>query len=152
MGGPTQIGDRTNFLQGLMHMIKGNLGTGILAMPASFSHTGLISALIGLPLLCIIATYCVHLLIRSTILLQEKQQVSKDYVSYANLAYESFHSGPKWMRTSAGAASYIVDAILLVAQFGVCCVYIVFVVDNIISVSTGSQINSCFVIHLNCFN
>lgn len=135
MTGPCQINDKTNFVQSLMHMVKGNLGTGILAMPASFSHTGLISAIVGLPFLCVIATYCVHLIIKATMELEQRKQVTKENLSYALLAKESFKSGPRWMQKGAGAASFLVNAILLIAQFGVCCVYIVFVVDNIISVS-----------------
>lgn len=127
------MADKTSFLQALMHMVKGNLGTGILAMPASFSHAGLVNAAIGLPILCIVATYCVHLIIRSTELLESK---SKNLTfDYARLAKYAFGSGPRWMRSCSGAMCLLVDGTLLVAQIGVCCVYLVFVVDNITSVS-----------------
>ena len=66
------MSDKTNFGQSLMHLIKCNLGTGLLAMPASFAHTGLVNAIIGLPLLALIATYCVHLLVRSAKHLEKK--------------------------------------------------------------------------------
>lgn len=127
------MADKTNYAQSLMHMIKGNLGTGILAMPASFAHTGLYNALYGLPFLCFISTYCVHLLIRSTQQLESKTKGIS--FKYASLAKHSFKCGPSWLQASSGLMCRLVDGILLIAQIGVCCVYLVFVVDNITSVS-----------------
>lgn len=125
--------DKTNYAQSLMHMIKGNLGTGILAMPASFAHTGLINAVIGLPILCLVSTYCVHLLVRSSQRLEGK---SKGFtLKYASLAEHSFKSGPKLLNKFSGTMCRFVDSTLLIAQLGVCCVYLVFVVENITSVS-----------------
>lgn len=129
--------DKTNFAQSLMHMIKGNLGTGILAMPASFAHTGLVNATIGLPFLCLISTYCVHLLIKSSRHLGCKTNGLT--FNYTSLAKHSFRSGPKWMSVHSSKMCLIVDALLLIAQIGVCCVYIIFVVDNIVSVSSFSR-------------
>lgn len=125
--------DKTSYSQSLMHMIKGNLGTGILAMPASFAHAGLINALIGLPLIWLVSTYCVHLLVKSSQHLEGKTKGLN--FKYANLAKHSFASGPEWIRTFSRPMCRIIDGTLLVAQLGVCCVYLVFVVDNIISVS-----------------
>lgn len=120
-----------------MHMIKGNLGTGILAMPASFAHTGFVNAAIGLPILCVVATYCVHLLVKSSERLLDRSKGDTD-VEYASLAKQSFKCGPPWMRASSGLMSAIVDVTLLVAQIGICSVYLVFVVDNLKVVSTAN--------------
>jgi proton-coupled amino acid transporter len=125
--------DKTNFLQSLMHMIKGNLGTGILAMPASFSHCGLVSACIGLPVLCLIAAYCVHLLVRASQHLENKMKWTQ--LEYAELAKGSFKTGPSWIRPYSGAMCKLVDGILVICQMGICCVYLVFIVDNVTSVS-----------------
>lgn len=125
--------DKTNFMQSLMHMIKGNLGTGILAMPASFSHCGLVASSVGLPVLCLIATYCVHLLVRSSRHLENKRK--RIELEYADLAKGSFESGPTWIRPYASAMGRLVDAVLIVCQVGICCVYLVFIVDNVASVS-----------------
>lgn len=124
--------DKTNYMQSLMHMIKGNLGTGILAMPASFAHTGLVNAIIGLPVLCLIATYCVNILVSSARQLEGKSKGLN--LQYAGLAKHSFRSGPKWMRSSSTLMCHMVDVTLVVTQMGVCCVYVIFVADNITSV------------------
>lgn len=125
--------EKTNYVQSLMHMVKGNLGTGILAMPASFAHAGLVNSIIGLPILCLIATYCVHILIKSSQQLENKSIGSN--FKYASLAEHSFKTGPNWLRSFSNPMCFLVDGTLLVAQIGVCCVYLVFVVDNIKSVS-----------------
>jgi len=128
---PVNSFDKTNFLQSLMHMIKGNFGTGILAMPASFNHCGLINALIGLPVLCLIATYCVHLLVRSSQHLENKMKCnSSSSLEYAELAKGAFVTGPKWMRPFSGSMCLLVDLVQILCQLGICCVYLVFIVDN----------------------
>lgn len=114
-------------------MIKGNLGAGLLAMPASFAHTGLIGALVGLPALCVISTYCVHALVRSSHHIQSKTKT--DVPDYSNLGRRAAEIGPESLRPFASCLSYLIDAALLTTQIGVCCVYIVFVVDNIVTVS-----------------
>lgn len=131
---PHDLGaDKTNYAQSLMHMIKGNLGTGILAMPISFKHCGLVTGAIGLPILCLIATFCVHLLVRSSQHLESKMKwVNLDY---AALAKGSFKAGPKGLRPWSGFMNRIVDAVLIISQMGICCVYLVFIVDNIETVS-----------------
>lgn len=134
------MAEKTNYAQSLMHVIKGNLGTGILAMPASFAHAGLINSVIGLPILCLIATYCVHLLIKSSQQL-ERKSIGANF-TYASLAKRSFESGPNRIRSLSNLICSIVDGTLLVAQIGVCCVYIVFVVDNLISVSLMNEIST----------
>lgn len=44
-------------------MIKGSLGTGIMAMPLAFKNGGLIFGTIGTIVICVIYTHCVHLLV-----------------------------------------------------------------------------------------
>lgn len=127
------MADKTNYAQSLTHMIKGNLGAGILAMPASFAHTGLIGAILGLPALCIISAYCVYILVKSSLLIESKYKGLQ--VNYSSLAKASFDYGPEWMKCLGNIISWLVDGALLVTQVGVCCVYIVFVVDNVTSVS-----------------
>ena len=133
MSPPTGSMDKTNFAQSLMHMIKGNLGTGILAMPISFKHCGLVTASIGLPVLCVMATFCVHLLVRSSQHLENKMKwVNLDY---AALAKGAFNAGPEWTRAWSGFMCRFVDTILIISQLGICCVYLVFIVENVAMVS-----------------
>lgn len=125
--------ERTSFGQSLMHLVKGNLGSGVVAMPASFAHCGLIYGSIGTPLLCAIATYCVHLLVKSSQKLADKMQDVD--MEYSQLARSSFLHGPRCLKPFADSMRKLVDCTLIVCQLGICCVYLVFITDNIDSVS-----------------
>lgn len=127
------MADKTSYAQSLTHLIKGNLGAGILAMPASFAHLGLVGATLGLPFLCLICAYAVCTLVKSSQSIESKSKGLQ--VNYSNLAKQAFELGPEGTRVLSDLMSCLVDGALLVTQVGVCCVYIVFVVDNMTSVS-----------------
>jgi len=52
-------------LDTMIHLLKGNVGTGILAMPDAFKNAGLFVRTIGTILMGIICTHCIHMLVRS---------------------------------------------------------------------------------------
>ena len=72
---------KTTFLQTLMHLLKANIGTGILAMPSAFHNSGLLIGSIGIPILGVFCTICVHMLISSNDILCKKLNIieSMDY-------------------------------------------------------------------------
>uniref|UniRef100_A0A2S2PTU5 Proton-coupled amino acid transporter 4 n=1 Tax=Schizaphis graminum TaxID=13262 RepID=A0A2S2PTU5_SCHGA len=47
----------------LIHLLKGSLGTGILAMPNAFYNSGLLVGTVGTILIGILCTYCLHVLV-----------------------------------------------------------------------------------------
>lgn len=49
--------------QTLIHILKGSLGTGILAMPNAFKNSGLLVGSIGTILIGILCTYCFLILV-----------------------------------------------------------------------------------------
>jgi amino acid permease len=49
----------------MIHLLKGNIGTGILAMPDAFKNAGLIIGTVGTLFMGIICTHCMHMLVRS---------------------------------------------------------------------------------------
>lgn len=51
----------------LSHMIKGSLGSGILAMPMAFKNAGLGVGVIGAFLIGYLCTHCVHLLVSDSV-------------------------------------------------------------------------------------
>lgn len=54
----------TSSLQTMMHILKGNIGTGILAMPSAFKNSGLVVGTLGVPFMGVIAIHCMHQLVR----------------------------------------------------------------------------------------
>lgn len=63
MAGPS-TGALTTNTATMMHLLKGNIGTGILAMPSAFANAGLLVGTVGIPIMGFIAIHCMHLLVK----------------------------------------------------------------------------------------
>lgn len=61
--GPSSSASTSN-LQTMMHILKGNIGTGILAMPSAFKNSGLVVGTLGVPFMGVIAIHCMHQLVK----------------------------------------------------------------------------------------
>ncbi|RWS25056.1 proton-coupled amino acid transporter 1-like protein [Leptotrombidium deliense] len=73
----------------LMHLLKGNVGPAVLAIPSAVANAGLL------------------------------------------VAEKAFLVGPKCLQNKAHIAKAIVNIFLLMTQIGFCCVYCIFIADNI---------------------
>lgn len=62
----------------LIHLLKGSLGTGILAMPNAFKHSGYVVGAVGTIAIGVICTYCIHLLIKAEYELCKRKKVIDD--------------------------------------------------------------------------
>ncbi|XP_076447032.1 proton-coupled amino acid transporter 2-like [Babylonia areolata] len=122
--------ETTNDLQCLMHILKGNIGTGVLAMPVAISHAGLWMGLAGILFLGLVATHCMHLLVKSSKILS-KRSIGSDKLSYADVMEMALKTSPTRLRCLAPYSRMFVNALLLFTQYGFCCVYIVFIATNI---------------------
>lgn len=84
----------------LIHLLKGSLGSGILAMPMAFSNAGLWFGLISTIIIGAICTYCVHILVKCSHILCRRTQVPS--LAFADIAETAFLAGPealhKWSR------------------------------------------------------
>lgn len=49
----------------MMQLLKGNIGTGILAMPGAFANAGLLLGTVALVFIGTLAIHCMHLLIKA---------------------------------------------------------------------------------------
>ncbi|CAL1292991.1 unnamed protein product [Larinioides sclopetarius] len=173
----------------LLHLVKGNVGTGILAMAMALSNFGLVAGAIGICVLGSCCTYCMKLLVYCSQMAVDEQtgrnqspepqtesvpssanaavgvdrlvvffrnrnstdihetgyqradqgmqinyQDSENQafeenssLDYAGTAYAAFLHGPKCLQRLAFPMRYIVNALLILTQFGFCCVYLLFV-------------------------
>lgn len=50
-------------METFIHLLKGSLGTGILAMPMAFMNAGLLFGLVATATIGFVCTYCVHILV-----------------------------------------------------------------------------------------
>lgn len=118
----------TNF-ETLVHLLKGSLGTGILAMPQAFYNAGYVSGFINTILIGILCTYCLHVLVQAQYILCKRHRVP--ILTYPVSMKMALEEGPACLRRFSSWAIVIVDGFMIVYQLGICCVYIVFVATNV---------------------
>ncbi|CAG9761642.1 unnamed protein product [Ceutorhynchus assimilis] len=121
----------TNF-ETLIHLLKSSFGTGILAMPLAFSHSGYVLGIIGTALIGMLCTYCMHMLVRTEYELCKRKKVPS--LTYPGTAEAALSEGPPFLAKLAPYSGNISYAFLLIYQFGSSCVYIVFVGQNLSNV------------------
>lgn len=119
----------TSNLDTLIHLLKGNIGTGILAMPDAFKNAGLYVGLFATMFLGCVCTHCMHMLVGCAHELCRRMQVPS--LSFPEVCYSAFETGPRGMRKYAPLAKQLINVFLCITQLGFCCVYFVFVAVNL---------------------
>ncbi|KAI3413594.1 hypothetical protein GPALN_011083 [Globodera pallida] len=103
--------------QAFVHMVKAMLGTGLLSLPYAFHHSGLYLGLIP-----------------SGVDLHSHYICSKngrELIDYANIMRGAVEAGPSWISGRGYFFKQLVNVEMFVAQLGFCCVYQVFMSENI---------------------
>jgi proton-coupled amino acid transporter len=113
----------------LIHLLKGCLGTGILAMPEAFKNSGIFNGLVSTFIIGVLCTYCLHVLVKSQYILCKRLKIP--ILSYPESMKLALESGPQCLRPFAKMSPLLVDFFLIAYQLGICCVYIVFVGVNV---------------------
>ncbi|CAH2985487.1 unnamed protein product [Chilo suppressalis] len=131
----------TSDMDTLIHLLKGSLGSGILAMPMAFLNAGLFFGLVATFLIGGICTYCVHVLVRTSHDLCRR--IQKPSLGFAETAEAAFLSGPPAVHKFSRLAKAMINWFLVIDLLGCCCVYIVFFSKNVKQVvdyyATGSD-------------
>ncbi|XP_055689577.1 proton-coupled amino acid transporter-like protein CG1139 [Lutzomyia longipalpis] len=127
-----QVTHPTTNNETLIHLLKGSLGTGILAMPMAFYHAGYIVGSIGTIAIGLLCTYCIHMLIKVEYEMCKRKKVPS--LSYPAVGEAALSDGPRWCRAIAPHIVHVINTFLLIYQLGTCCVYVVFVSSNIKSI------------------
>lgn len=86
-------------METLLHLLKGSLGTGILAMPNAFYHAGYIFGLFATLIIGFTCTYCIHLLIKAEYELCKRRKVAS--MTYPATAEAALQEGPMCLRKFA---------------------------------------------------
>ncbi|XP_014243811.1 proton-coupled amino acid transporter-like protein pathetic isoform X2 [Cimex lectularius] len=117
----------------LIHLLKGSLGTGILAMPFAFANAGLFFGLVATCLIGLVCTYCIHILIKCSHKLCRRMKVPS--LGFADVAEVAFMAGPPAVRKFSTLSRAIINLFLVIDLIGCCCVYNLFVAKNIYEVA-----------------
>jgi len=126
---PHSTGRQISNVELFIHFVKGNLGTGILAMPSAFQKAGLWVGAVALPVMAIICTHSMQMLVNAA---EEMKNRQGDFiVSYAHVAETACLTGAKQFHKFAKPARLVINTFICITQIGFCCVFLVFVGDNL---------------------
>uniref|UniRef100_A0A1A8JR59 Solute carrier family 36 (Proton/amino acid symporter), member 1 n=2 Tax=Nothobranchius kuhntae TaxID=321403 RepID=A0A1A8JR59_NOTKU len=138
----------TSFCQTLIHLLKGNIGTGLLGLPLAVKNAGLVVGPVSLLIMGIIAVHCMKLLVKSSHHLGSK--MDRPSLSYGEVMQYGMEN-VSWLRRHSQWGKRMVNLFLIITQLGFCCVYFVFLSDNVKQVVEAANATtvSCQVNHTN---
>ncbi|XP_054166223.1 proton-coupled amino acid transporter 1-like [Oppia nitens] len=122
------VGTTTN-LEAFMHLVNGQIGSGILSMPKAFDDGGLIVAAICTPVIGIITTYCVHLLVNVSEHVCEQLEIP--IPDYEQLAEYTLAIGWSPVKKWSHLAKIVTSLFITLSQVGACAVYYLFIAENL---------------------
>lgn len=120
----------TSYLETMMHLFKGNVGSGIFALGDAFKNAGL---LLAPPLTIFLGIICVH---AQHILIKCNEEVTRrvgdgtNTSGFAGTVEMCFATGPIGFRKYSTLMRKLVNVFLCITQLGFCSVYFVFISTN----------------------
>ncbi|XP_008850089.1 proton-coupled amino acid transporter 1 isoform X2 [Nannospalax galili] len=145
-GSYQRFGDNNNttWFQTLIHLLKGNIGTGLLGLPLAVKNAGLLMGPLSLLVIGIVAVHCMGILVKCAH--HFCRRLNKPFVDYGDTVMHGLESSSSgWLRSHAHWGRLVVDFFLIVTQLGFCSVYFVFLADNfkqVIEAANGTT-NNC---------
>ncbi|KAG1676409.1 Proton-coupled amino acid transporter 4 [Nymphon striatum] len=121
--------DKTTNTEALIHLLKGNIGAGVLAIPAAFIDSGLILGAVMIVFIGALSVHCMHQLLKCSRAMCKK--TGRTEMPYAEIAENSLKFGPEKFRKFSGISRFIVKLFLCITQLGFCSIYFVFVSTNV---------------------
>ncbi|CAH2103463.1 unnamed protein product [Euphydryas editha] len=128
--GQHQVSHPTSYAETLLHLFRGNIGSGLLAMGDAFKNGGIVFAPVMTALLGVICVHAQHLLLNCSedLYVKSKRDQLPGFAETVSLVFEY---GPARLRPLAPIMKVLVNTFLCITQLGFCCVYIVFIATNI---------------------
>ncbi|XP_053574661.1 proton-coupled amino acid transporter 1 [Bombina bombina] len=134
----------TTWFQTLIHLFKGNIGTGLLGLPLAVKHAGIVLGPISLVIMGIIAVHCMDLLVKCAHHFCQRDQ--RPFVDYGDaVMYGMESTSNQWLQRHSIWGRRLVGFFLILTQLGFCCVYFVFLADNVKQVveASNATTNDC---------
>lgn len=116
-------------METMMNLLKGCVGTGVLAMHEAFRNSGLWCGFVSTFFIGVLVTFGIQTLYSSQYALCKRMKIG--YLTYPQAVKSALLCGPQWMRRFANSAALLSDIFIVTFQIGVGPVYILFVAYNI---------------------
>lgn len=133
----------TSYVETLMHLFKGNVGPGSMAMADAVKNGGIILAPLLTLLLGIVCVHAQHILLKCSAKMMHKNQLinKPDYAETLELCFSSSNS--EKCRRLAPAMKRTCNIFICITQLGFCCIYFLFIATNLKQVLDfyGFQLN-----------
>ncbi|XP_023568933.1 proton-coupled amino acid transporter 2 isoform X4 [Octodon degus] len=120
------------------------MGTGILGLPLAVKNAGILMGPLSLLVMGFVAGHCMHVLVRCA--QRFCRRLNKPFMDYGETVMRALEASPSaWLQTRARWGRHLVSFFLVVTQLGFCCVYIVFLADNLKQVveAANGTTNNC---------
>ena len=88
--------------------MKANLGPGLYAIPAAFKDAGLVGGSIGIPLMAALSIHCMHMLIKCTEVMKERQGNPDASMGYPEVIETACLSGPSFAAKYSTFARFVI--------------------------------------------
>ncbi|XP_064222322.1 proton-coupled amino acid transporter 3 [Aotus nancymaae] len=119
-----------SMMQTLIHLLKCNIGTGLLGLPLAIKNAGLLVGPVSLLAIGVLTVHCMVILLNCAHHLS--QRLHKTFVNYGEATMYSLETCPNtWLRTHAVWGRYTVSFLLIITQLGFCSVYFMFMAENL---------------------
>ncbi|XP_065090451.1 proton-coupled amino acid transporter-like protein CG1139 [Ochlerotatus camptorhynchus] len=125
-----QAHHKTNYLETMTHLLKGNIGTGCYAMGDAFKNGGLLLAGALTLFIGFVCVHCQHVLLNCAKKVHMEQQNKGRPPDFAETVGLSFQKGPPRFRWLSKPMKLAVNIFICVTQLGFCCIYFVFISSN----------------------
>lgn len=119
----------TSFWGTIFHLIFLSAGSTVLLIPNAFMATGLIGGTITMLLIFSFYVHCMRMLLWSAQQICQLKRVT--HMSYADLVYETFDTGPPFARSLACTAWLLISCVFCLAWYGSCVLILVLIADNL---------------------
>lgn len=121
----------TTYLETMMHLLKGNMGTGIYGMADAIKNSGIVLGPILTLIIAIVCVHAQHMLMNCAEFLQTHKNLvtAPSFAETVELCFMNSKS-EKWQKWGSPMRK-ICDNFIVVTQLGFCSVYVLFVGKNL---------------------